>query len=120
MCIYCASDVPTNAHYVWTDRWYANLVCDWECDSGFDTATDGTCPAHVYPPLLWFLPAALALAVAVLLVCMLNLRRVDEFDPPPYGPDLGLHREESRPVYRGDEASAIIGWREGVIRLRIP
>ena len=118
-CIYCAQGTPLplpseGAHYVWTDSWFTSLACEWRCDPGRDTdETDGTCPAHVYPPFLWFLPAVAALGMGVLMVGLLFFCARHTAAVAPIG--MMTEEEEGMP-----DNGTLIRRSEGVIRLKMP
>jgi len=87
VCMQCNNKLPANARYVWTQSWYNDYTCDWQCLENY-VRSDLTCePAQRQVPLLWIIVGACA-AVAILLLviyCTLSRAHVTHVEPdePP-------------------------------------
>jgi len=110
VCMQCNNPLPSNARYVWTQTWYTDYVCEWQCEPDY-VRNDNACESAARRiPLMGVIGGACAAVVVILIIIYCSLRRA--YVPPP-----DAHHDVEVPKLRSD----MIQFKDGnpLIPLRI-
>jgi hypothetical protein len=108
VCMHCNNPLPAHAHFVWTQSWYVDLRCDFECDAGYGR-DGGGCEAPSASALPSLAPYAACFAVVLLLAgCLWWRWRASTADPDD-------EESESEPLLDAPARTDAITFKEGCI-----
>jgi len=93
VCMHCNNPLPPNARYVWTQTWYTDYICEWQCEPDYVRSGNECESAARRIPLVGVVVGACAAVIVILIVIYCSLRRA--YVPPPEHPDVEVVKVRS-------------------------